>query len=268
MTFRKLFQDKKPIIGCIHLDPLPGAPAYGGSMEKILETALREVKIYRDHGIDGLIVENFRDMPFYPDNLPPETIAAMAVITHSVKSAFGGPVGVNALRNDALGALAIAVAGNADFIRVNVHTGASLTDQGIIQGRAHETLRARKHLNARILILADVRVKHATPIGNFSLEEEVKNTLERGLADGIIVSGKATGASVKLEELEVIRKCTTLPVLIGSGTKPGNLASLLPMADGFIVGSYFKRNGLAANEVDRKRVKEFTGTYTKLTVKE
>lgn len=131
-TFRDLFPGRKPLIACIHLWPLPGSPDYGGDVEKVVELALDETRIFSACGVDGLIVENYRDTPFYPGPLPPETIAAMTAVTREVKRSFRGPVGVNALRNDAHGALAIAQAGGADFIRVNIHTGAALTDQGII----------------------------------------------------------------------------------------------------------------------------------------
>ena len=264
VNFTALFGHKKPLIACIHLKALPGAPNYKGSMQEVIDTALAETEIYARNRVSGLIVENFRDNPFYPGSLPAETTSAMAVVSHEVKKAFNGPVGVNALRNDAHAALAIALASNADFIRVNVHTGAMLTDQGIIEGRAHETLRTRRNLGLKTLILADVRVKHASPIGSFSLEEEVNDIVERGQADGIIVSGPATGVQVDLNELTRVKKSSSKPVLIGSGTAPGNLQDLAALADGFIVGSYFKREGKAVNDVDEARVKLMAQSYAKI----
>lgn len=257
----RLFNNPKPLIACIHLHALPGAPSYSGNFDNVLEKALLETRIFMKHGIDGLIVENFRDVPFYPDQLPAETISSLAVVTRLVKSAFVGPVGVNALRNDAIAALSAAHAAGADFIRVNVHSGAAITDQGIVQGKAHNTLRLRKTLGTNIAIIADVRVKHASPLGNTSLDQEIRDNVERGMADGVILSGTATGSKVDLNELKEARQVTQKPIFIGSGANPDNLRELGEFADGFIVGSYFKRDGNARNEVEEAKVKEFVRHY-------
>lgn len=262
--FTELFKNTKPIIGCIHLHALPGAPSYKSNFEDVLEKALWETRIYMKYGLDGLIVENFRDVPFYPDQLPAETIASLAVVTRLVKSTFLGPVGVNALRNDAAAALSAAHSAKADFIRVNVHTGAAITDQGIVEGKAYQTLRLRKNLQAPILILADVRVKHASPLGNTSLDQEIRDNVERGLADAIVVSGIATGEAVDQEELAQAVKASGKPVIIGSGVTFDNLDTLYPLADGFIVGSYFKHDGHAQDDLDENRVKQFMELYRKL----
>ncbi len=261
MTFNDLFKNKKPLIGCIHLLALPGAPGYQGSMKKVIETAVREAEIFYKYGIDGLIIENFRDHPFYPDALPPSTIAAMTAVTCEVVKVFSGPVGVNALRNDAKSALSISAASEAQFIRVNVHIGAAVTDQGIIEGKAHETLRLRKNLDERILILADVAVKHASYLGNRTISDETNDLSTRGMADAIIVTGAHTGGEANAGELALIKKCTNLPVLLGSGITLENIEKFYNLADGFIVGSYFKKNGTANNLVEENRVKKFLEIY-------
>lgn len=261
MTFQKLFGNTKPLIACIHLQALPGAPLYNNNFDNILEKALAEVEIFKSNKVHGLIVENFRDVPFYPGKLPAETIAAMAILTYEIKKTFNGPIGVNALRNDAHSALGIAVACNADFIRVNIHTGATLTDQGIIEGKAHETLRLKKTLGSEALIFADVAVKHASPLGKRSIELEAKDATDRGLADAVIVSGSATGEEANLTEVNRIKQSIAKPVIIGSGTNPENLEAMVELADGFIVGSYFKVEGKALNDVDPQRVKIFMDKY-------
>lgn len=262
MDFFDLFKNKKPIIACIHLMPLPGSPGYEGNMSKIIKQALTETTVLKNNKVDGLIIENFRDYPFYPDQLPPESIAALAAVAQEVIKNFPGPVGVNALRNDAHSALAIAVATDAQFIRINVHTGAAITDQGLIQGKAHNTLRLRNNLKAKnILIFADVAVKHASPLGKRNIELETHDLTERGLADAIIVSGNLTGALTDVDELKLVKQSTHLPILIGSGTTPNNLNSLYTDADGFIVGSYFKKDGKASNFIEEKRVQEFMKFY-------
>jgi membrane complex biogenesis BtpA family protein len=263
MKFTELFEAPKPLIGCIHLMALPGSPRYGGRMREVYETALSEVETFNRHPIDGLIVENFRDKPFYPDRLPGETIAALAALTREVVKAANVPVGVNALRNDAQAAVAIATAAEAHFIRVNVHMSAVVSEQGIIQGESHHTLRLRAALRSGVLIFADVGVKHAAPLADRGLATETKDLADRGLADAIIVSGELTGSETRVEDVDIVRRNTDLPILIGSGATPENLHKVYSKVDGFIVGSYFKKDGKADNLVDEKRVKAFTEALAK-----
>lgn len=264
MNFNDLFPIRKPLIACIHLDSLPGSPGYEGSMKKVIESAIWEAAIFNKYGIDGLIVENFRDNPFYPDQLPPETIAAMTAVTQEIVKVFPRPVGVNALRNDARSALAISTASGACFIRVNIHIGAAITDQGIIQGKAHETLRLRKQLNEQVLIFADVAVKHAAPLGNRTIIDETKDLSTRGMADAIIVTGNQTGGQTDILDLQKVKENSALPVLIGSGVTDKNLKEYYNLADGFIVGSYFKEEGRASNRVEENRVQLLTGVFRSL----
>lgn len=264
MDFKTLFPARKPLIACIHLLPLPGSPCYTGQMRAVYDTALAEVAIFQRYPIDGLIVENFRDAPFYPHRLPAETIAALTAVTREIIRMAQVPVGVNALRNDAQAALAIATATEAAFIRVNVHMGAMVTDQGVIQGMSHKTLRLRAALRSPVLILADVGVKHATPLVDRGLVLETRDVSERGLVDAIIVSGVWTGAETRVEDIELVRQHTTLPVLLGSGATPDNLPKVYAKVDGLIVGSYFKQHGQAENFVEEARVKTFMETIQAL----
>ena len=263
MKFKELFKAPKPLIACIHLMPLPGSPRYGGRMREVYDTALSEVETFKRHSVDGLIVENFRDKPFYPDKIPAETIAALAALTREVVRAAPVPVGVNALRNDAQAAVAIATAAEAHFIRVNVHMNAVVSEQGIIQGESHHTLRLRAALRSEVLIFADVGVKHAAPLADRGLAIETKDLADRGLADAIIVSGELTGAATKMEDVDMVRRNTDIPILIGSGATPENLHRVYSKVDGFIVGSYFKEDGKADNLIDEKRVKTFTHVLVK-----
>lgn len=253
-SFQSLFPQTCPVIAVIHLQPLPGAPAYAGDMQGVIETALRETEIFQKHGVDGLIVENFRDAPFYPDRIPTETVAGMAAVVREVVRATNLPVGVNALRNDATAAMAIAAAAGAHFIRVNVHLGAVVADQGIIQGNAHETLRMRSNLRAKVLVFADAGVKHASPLAGRGLASEAHELAERGQVDGLIVSGAFTGAATSTADLDTVRSVCDLPVLVGSGTTLESLPELYRHSSGLIVGSVFKRDGVATNEVEADRV--------------
>ena len=246
---------KKLFIGVVHLRPLPGSPRWKGRMADILSRAIADARAYEKGGADALFVENFGDVPFTKDAVPHETITAMAVAGRAVRDAVSLPIGFNVLRNDAHAALALCVTCEGSFIRVNVHSGAMLTDQGIIEGRAFETLRLRERLCPHVQILADVHVKHAVPLGPVSIEIAARDTLERGLADALIISGTGTGVAAEPRDVERVRTaCPEARILLGSGTTEGNSHEFLNLADGFIVGSSVKRGGVVDNPVDPKRV--------------
>lgn len=248
-------------IGVVHLPAMPGDPraALNNSFRAVEEAALRDAEALVRGGVDALIVENFGSAPFVKgtaaDRLPPHQVAAMAIVARRARELFGKPVGVNCLRSDAMSALGIAAAAELAFIRVNVHVGAYVTDQGLIEGEAAATLRYRTALGAPIEILADVLVKHATPLAPLSVQRAVSDTLQRGLADGLIVTGDATGSPVRRSLLEEVRTAAGgATVLVGSGMNPHNAAELAPLADGAIVGSYLKRDGAVLAPVDESRV--------------
>ncbi len=255
--FNHLFQNPTPVIACIHLQALPGAPLYDGNLETVYETALNEAKIYQENNVDGIIIENFGDKPFFPTKVPAETIAAMSVVAREVINQVNIPVGINVLRNDAESAIAIATAVQADFIRVNAHIGSIVSDQGLIDGVAHNTLRLRSHLKSNVAIFADVGVKHAAPLADRGLANEVKDIQSRGLVDAIIVSGDGTGEETAISDLELVKEHSKLPLLIGSGATADNLRHSNPYVDGYIVGTYFKEEGKSENPVSSARVSHF-----------
>ncbi|WP_327050984.1 BtpA/SgcQ family protein [Halomicrococcus gelatinilyticus] len=248
-----------PVVGMVHLPALPGAPDSDGDLEAVVERALADARALEAGGVDSVLVENFGDAPFYPDAVPNHVVASMTRVATAVRDAVDVPLGVNVLRNDADAALAVAAAVDAAFVRVNVHTGARVTDQGVVEGRAHETLRRRAELDADVAILADVTVKHSAPLADRPLDEVVAETLDRGRADGLVISGPGTGRAVDADRLAaVVDRRDDLgadaPVFVGSGTTPENAADLLAVADGAIVGSAFEEGGEAGNPVDRERV--------------
>jgi len=246
----------KPLIGMVHLLPLPGSPRWRGSMDDVVARALADAEALGSGGMDGILVENFLDAPFFAEVVPPETVAAMARVVAAVVQISPVPVGVNVLRNDARSALGIAVATGASFIRVNVHTGVMWTDQGRIRGRAAHTLRQRAALDSHVAILADVLVKHATPPPGLTPEQAAADTWVRGLADALVVTGSGTGRPTELEELaEVLRGAPTAPILSGSGVTPENVGAVLAVADGAIVGTSLTREGRAGSGVDLEKVR-------------
>jgi membrane complex biogenesis BtpA family protein len=253
----QLFHHPKPIIGVIHLLPLTGSPRSTYPLREIRARALSDAGTLIDNEIDGAIIENYGDTPFCPDYVEAHTIAELAVIVNEVREHYPEtPLGVNVLRNDAKSAIAIATITDADFIRVNVHTGAMLTDQGVLQGKAHETLRYRSRLGAKVKIFADVDVKHAVPLAPSELSVSAEDTYHRGLADALIITGTATGKSTDFNQLQTVKAAVPqASVFAGSGVTSGNLANLLQSADGVIVGTSTKHDGVTTNEVDAGRVR-------------
>jgi len=244
------------LVGVVHLAPLPGAPRYGGDMGTVLERAMADARALAGGGCDALIVENFGDAPFFRAEVPPETVAAMALALRAVMTAAGDrPVGVNVLRNDARSALGLCATTGASFVRINVHTGAAVSDQGLLEGRAAETLRERQRLCPEVRLLCDVHVKHAAPLGRPDIAEAAADTARRGLADALIVTGSATGAAPHPQELRRVREASpATPVLVGSGLTESNARELLAGAAGAIVGTFFKKDGNVGNPVDGLRV--------------
>lgn len=267
MKLYELFNRDKPVIGMLHLQALPGSPAHSLDFNQILDTALSDVDIMVNEGIDGIIIENFGDVPFYPDQVPVHTVSYMTRIAMEVKQRINLPLGINVLRNDAKAAIAIASAIGAEFIRVNIHTGCMVTDQGLIQGKAHETLRMRTQIQSTVKIFADVLVKHAIPLGPLEPDQAAKDTFFRGNADAIIISGSETGIAPDYERIQIIKNAIpTAPILIGSGMTASNLDKYIEFVDGFIIGTWFKKDEITTNPVERDKVGRFMKKIQKLRV--
>ncbi|MBO8174223.1 MAG: BtpA/SgcQ family protein [Thermococcus sp.] len=245
--------ERKVLIGMVHLKPLPGSYLYDGNFDEVVEHAIDEAKKLEKAGFDAIMVENFRDIPF-PKTVEKITVAAMSVIAKAIREEVSLPLGINVLRNDGIAAYSIAYAVKADFIRVNVLSGVAYTDQGIIEGIAYELAKLRKLLPSKIKVFADVHVKHAYHFGEF--EDALRDTIERGLADAVIISGKATGSEVDLEKLKKAKEISPVPVIVGSGTTYDNLPKLWKYADGFIVGTWIKKEGKTKNDIDLRRAKK------------
>ena len=253
----QLFGQLKPIIGVVHLPPLIGSPGSTHPFHKIRIRALSDAATLIDNGIDGVIIENYGDTPFLPNSVEPHTVAALALIADKIRECHPQtPIGINVLRNDAKSAIAIATVTDANFIRVNVHTGAMLTDQGIIQGKAHETLRYRSTLKSDVKIFADIAVKHAMPLAPIDILASAEDTYHRGLADALIITGTATGKSTDLDQLKIVKsRVPQASIFAGSGVTVDNLAEVLQYGDGVIVGTSIKRDGVTTNAVDADRVR-------------
>jgi hypothetical protein len=229
------------LIGVLHLPALPMAPGASLPVTTIAARAADDARVLAEHGFTAVLVENFHDTPFRRSQADPETIAAMAIVTASVVAAVDLPVGVNVLRNDALGALAVATAAGAGFVRVNVLAGSAATDQGLVHGVADELARRRASLRSDVAVLADVDVKHATSLDTRPLPLRARDLVARAGADAVLVTGPATGRAVDLEQLgEVAGAVAPAPVLAASGTTPRELAAVLARCAGAIVGTAIK----------------------------
>jgi uncharacterized protein len=256
--FRGIFGAGKVLIGVIHLSPLPGSPAYGGSLRSVVARAAKEARLLAGCGFDGLIIENYGDLPFMASRVEADTVAAMAVIASEIKQAVKVPVGINVLRNDARSALAIAGVTGCEFVRVNVLVGAFATSEGLIAGEPGEVLRSRDRVAPGALIFADTMVKHASPLAPTTLGEDVLDVVERGRADAVIVTGARTGRPPAADDLEVVTASLkaaglAVPVFVGSGADPDNAGDFLRLSDGLIVGSYIRRGGRAGETIDPGR---------------
>ena len=260
------FRTKKPLVGVIHVGALPGTPRSRASVDEIVDSAAREARLYREGGADGLMIENMHDVPYLRGSVGPEVVAAMAVVGRAVKAESSLPVGVQILAGANAEGLAVAHASGLDYVRVEAYAFAHVADEGLIESSAAELLRFRKKIGAdAVRVWADVKKKHAAHAitSDVSLGETAA-AVEFMLGDAVIVSGAATGEPARVEDVREARSRCRLPVLLGSGVTPENLAEFYEAADGFVVGSYFKEGGLWSNAVEPARVRRMAESLARL----
>ncbi|MBB6430584.1 BtpA/SgcQ family protein [Algisphaera agarilytica] len=266
MTAKQKDRTAMKIVGMLHAPALPGAPGYAGDWSALRDFVLRDAAALVEGGVHGLMLENFGDVPFFSGRVPAEVVACLTRLACDVKREVGEevPLGINVLRNDGESALAVASACGAAYVRVNVLSGAVVTDQGVIQGDAARMLRRRREMGAEgVAVWADVRVKHAAPMGQGwrPLEEEVEELVLRAGASGVIVSGSGTGKATDADELRGVREVMdglgdqAVPIWVGSGATADTAAGLLEHADGLIVGTWVKAGGQLGRPVETERVK-------------
>ncbi|MFW6176232.1 MAG: BtpA/SgcQ family protein [Thermoplasmatota archaeon] len=251
------FSCEKPVIGVIHLEPLPGSPCFD-SMKSVLDSALKDAENLMEGGVDGIIIENFGDKPFVK-KVSDLTVSSMSVVIDQVSYLSDIPIGINVLRNDWKAALSIVKVLDLDFVRINVYSGIEATPEGLIEGEAGKIQRFRENNEIKCFIMADIHVKHGEAVYPKNIEEAAVETAERGLADALIVSGDRTGNEVDSDQLKNVKSRVDIPVFIGSGINKNNVNILVSNADGAIVGTYFKEDGEIENSVSLKRVKDIMG---------
>jgi membrane complex biogenesis BtpA family protein len=249
---------KLPVIGVVHLAPLPGSSRAPRTLQQVLDAARQDALHYIRSGVDALLVENHGDAPFDKDAVDPHVPAILAVVARELLIETRVPVGINVLRNDVASALGAAVASGASFVRANVLSGVVATDQGVIEGQAARWLKYRRQLGAPTEIWADVEVKHGTRFHAPPLAVAARELVQRAGADRLLVTGTATGSPPGAADVRAIRGSgVACPVYLASGVTHENVAELLPLADGAVVGSAFKEDGVVSNPVDPIRVTTF-----------
>jgi membrane complex biogenesis BtpA family protein len=254
-TFTNIFSEEKPLLGMIHVQALPGTPRHIYPVKQIIDKAIHEAQLYRESGINGVIIENMHDIPYLNTQVGEEIISVMSVVAAEVKKAFGGPVGVQVLAGANRAALAVALAGGLDFIRAESYVFGHIADEGYMQGQAGELLRYRKNIGAEhIAIFTDIKKKHASHqiTSDISLYD---TALAAGFfdSDAVIITGMHTGDPVNKEDLQSLKNIP-IPILIGSGLNQENLIELFPLADAFIIGTAFKENNYWTNPIDKEKV--------------
>lgn len=257
--FKKCFGDSTPIIGMIHLKALPGTPKYNHDVNFIIDSALKETECYLKAGIDALAIENMNDIPYLKNQVGPEICATMTVVARAVKTLSQLPCGIQVLAAANHTALAVAQAANLDFIRAEGFVFGHLADEGYIDSNAAALLRYRKMIGAEhIAVFTDIKKKHSSHAisADVSLVETAL-AAEYFLSDGLILTGSSTGKEASLEELKSVRQASKSPILVGSGITIDNVKSYFPICNGMIVGSYFKKDGYWANELDQDKICRF-----------
>ncbi len=257
--FERIFGTRKPVIGMVHLAPLPGSPRYEGmSMHEITDQALSDARLLEQAGVDGAIIENFGDVMFYK-RVPPETIAAMTYVSAAIAREVPKlTLGLCVLQSDAIAGLAIAHVIGAKFIRVPYYTETYVVDAGLMDSIAAETLRYRKFLNADVKIFADVHIKHGYPLSQRPIGQAANDLEHRGLADAILVTGVATGAETNSVDVKEVKESVHYtPVLVASGADETNLPHYKAIADGVILGTRIKFDNDTENPIDPKKLASF-----------
>lgn len=246
---------QKPIIGMVHVHALPGTPGHNGSMQMIIDAALRDAATLRQAGVDALLIENMHDLPYLRRAVGHEVSTSMTVVAYLIKRAFALPTGIQILAGANQAALAAGHAAGLDFIRAEGFVFGHLADEGWMDADAGPLLRYRKQIGAdNMLILTDIKKKHSAHAATADINLlDTAHAAEFFKSDGIIITGNATGKEASRAELKELHGQTKLPIIVGSGINEENIHRYAPTCDGFIVGSSLKKDGDWMQEVEYER---------------
>ena len=254
---------EKFLAAMIAVLPLPGSPLYDGDDQKVMDEALADLDLYKQAGVDSIILENDHDLPYVQPPLDQKGIDLMTKICSEARKRFNGPMGIQMLEAANITSLEIAAEADLDFIRVEAFVFAHVGGSGIVNGSAGKILRRRKQLNAEhIKVFADVKKKHGSH--SLTIDLDIKDEIMQAeffLVDGVIVTSQFTGVNPDKNDLIKAKQATKLPVLIGSGMNVENIADYLPLADGFIVGSCFRKDGKFLEKLETGRLNQFMEAF-------
>lgn len=264
---REIFQREKALIGMVHVAALPGTPRNTLGVSAIVRRAVEEAKLLAGAGFDAVLIENMHDVPYLRKDVGPEIVAAMTSIAAAVRQSVPCPVGVQILAGANREALAVAHTVGGHFIRAENFVFSAVADEGLFaDADAGPLLRYRKAISAEgIRILADVKKKHAAHAitADINLVEAARAAEFFG-ADAIVLTGSRTGDPVQPTDVEAVRVEVDLPIVIGSGVTPDNIASMFAHADALIVGSWYKQGGKWDREPDVTRVRQLAAAAEKV----
>lgn len=256
----------RPVLAMIHAGALPGAPAAAAPLDAVIAEAVREARIYREGGVDGIVLENMHDTPYLRGRVGPEIVAAMTALALAVRAEARLPCGIQILAAANREAMAVAHAAGLDFVRAEGYAFAHVADEGIIESSAAELLRYRKQIGAdRVQVWADIKKKHASHA--ITADLDLGATAEAAAfmrADAVIITGAVTGDPPRIDDVRAARARSGLPVVLGSGVTPQNLSRYFEIADAFIVGSALKHDGRWQAPVDPARVDAFVAAAERL----
>ncbi len=260
---KQLFNTRKPLIGMVHVEALPGTPRAKYDMATIIDRALSEARMLEQAGFHAIMIENMHDTPYITPPAGPEIVASMSVVAKHIRTNINLPLGIQVLASANKAALAVALAAGADFIRAEGFVFGHVADEGYIESCAGELLRYRKQIGAEhIAVFTDIKKKHASHAITADIDiSETAKASEFFLSDGLIVTGVSTGQMADKNDLQKVKSVTSLPVLVGSGITAENIEEYIPVADGLIIGSSLKHDGAWSNSLDESRLKRMLSAY-------
>lgn len=253
-----VFGTERPVVGMLHLKALPGDPHYDGDagMEAIIAAAKADLDALQAGGIDAVMFSNELSLP-YLTKTEPITAIVMARIIGTLRREIDRPFGVNVLW-DGAASIDLAAATGAAFVR-EIFTGVYASDFGLWNTDVGATARHRARMGAQdVRLMFNIVPEAASYLGGRALADIARSTVFNARPDAICVSGLTSGAPTETQALKLVRDAVPdTPVFVNTGVRDTNLAEQLPAADGAVVGTFFKRDGVFENPVDRERVEKF-----------
>lgn len=262
---KETFGSHKPIIGMVHLLPLPGSPLYDpeSGVQGIIDSAAKDIEALQSGGVDALMFGNEGDRP-YLLRASPATLTTYAFVVGMLKRAIKIPFGVNYLW-DPVASVALGVASGARFVR-EIFTGVYDSDMGLWTPDAATAVRLRTDARRpELKLMFNINAEFASPVGSRGIAQRAKSAVFSSLADVILVSGPMTGEAVEATNLEQAKKAVgEVPVFANTGVNIDNVERILSIGDGAIIGTHFKVDGDTWKAVDPARVARFMDRVRRL----